>query len=83
MGLILEIPELAGPMVDALEAQLPQQAYRLEFVPSSGSCKECGSIVWISEENGREVRYTREPQTSFSRRIEVNLLSLLPIENQL
>jgi cardiolipin synthase C len=83
MGLILEIPELAGPTVDALEAQLPEQAYRLEFVPSRGVTRECGSIVWISRENGREVRYTNEPQTSFFRRLQVNLLSLLPIESQL
>ena len=83
MGLIIEIPELAGPTVDALEAQLPEQAYRLEFVPGPGPCKECGSIVWISRENGRDVRYTHEPQTSFFRRQLVNLLSLLPIESQL
>jgi cardiolipin synthase C len=83
MGLIIEIPELAGPTVDALEAQLPEQAYRLEFVPSRGVTRECGSIVWISQENGREVRYTHEPQTSFFRRLQVDLLSLLPIESQL
>ncbi len=83
MGLIIEIPALAGPTVDALEAQLPEQAYRLEFVPGPGPCKECGSIVWISRENGREVRCTHEPQTSFLRRQMVNLLSLLPIESQL
>jgi cardiolipin synthase C len=83
MGLIIEIPELAGPRVDTLETQLRQQAYRLEFVPSRGVTKECGSIVWISEENGREVRHTHEPQTSFFRRLQVNILSLLPIESQL
>jgi putative cardiolipin synthase len=83
MGLLIEIPELAGPLADGLEGQLPLQAYRLEFVPSSGVSKQCGSIVWISRENGKEVRYTHEPETSFFRRMKVNLLSLLPIENQL
>jgi putative cardiolipin synthase len=83
MGLLIEIPELAGPLADGLEGQLAQQAYRLEFVPGPGPCKECGSIVWISQENGREVRYTHEPQTSFFRRLKVNLLSFLPIESQL
>jgi putative cardiolipin synthase len=70
-------------LADGLEGQLPLQAYRLEFVPSSGVSKQCGSIVWISRENGKEVRYTHEPETSFFRRMKVNLLSLLPIENQL
>ncbi len=83
MGLLIEIPELAGPLADGLEGQLAQQAYRLEFVPGSGPCKECGSIVWISQEDGREVRYTHEPHASLYRRLLVNLLSLLPIESQL
>jgi putative cardiolipin synthase len=83
MGLVIEIPSLAGPTVEALEASLVETAYRLEFVPGPGPCKECGSIVWHSQENGREVRYTSEPRSSFSRRLKVRLLSFLPIESQL
>jgi isoamylase len=77
------IPESAGPLADSLEAQLGQQAYRLKFVPSRGVTKECGSIVWMSEENGRVVCYTHEPKTSFLRRLQVNILSRFPIESQL
>jgi len=83
MGLVMEIPELAGPVQDSFEARLRETAYHLEFMPGPGPCKECGSIIWISQENGREVRYTHEPHASFYRRLLVNFLSLFPIESQL
>jgi len=83
MGLIIRIPKLARTTAQALEEQLPQSAYRLEFVPGSGPCKECGHIVWFSQENGREVRYTHEPHATFSQRLKVCVCSFLPIESQL
>jgi putative cardiolipin synthase len=83
MGLVVEVPKLTGPAVDRLEKSLVQNAYHLEFVPGPGPCKECGSIVWVSQENGREVRYTREPHASICRRLQVSILSLFPIESQL
>ena len=83
MGLVVEVPKLTGPAVDALEKSLAQDAYRLEFVPGPGPCKECGSIVWVSQEDGREVRYTREPHASLCRRLQVSIFSLIPIESQL
>jgi putative cardiolipin synthase len=83
MGVLVEIPNLTGPAVNALENSLAQNAYRLEFVPGPGPCKECGHIVWVSREEGREVRYTREPHASFWRRLQVNVFSLLPLESQL
>lgn len=83
MGLVIEIPQLTRPAVESLEKSLPQNAYRLEFVPGPGPCKECGSIVWVSQEDGREVRYKREPHASFFRRMQVCILSLLPLESQL
>jgi putative cardiolipin synthase len=83
MGLIVEIPQLTGPAVDSLEKKLAQNAYRLEFVPGPGPCKECGHLVWVSQEDGREMRYTREPRASFCRRLQVCILSLFPIESQL
>jgi cardiolipin synthase C len=83
MGLVIDIPELAATWTDSIETNLAQIAYRVEFVPGPGPCKECGSLVWIGQENGKEVRYTHEPQASLYRRFLVNFLSLLPIESQL
>jgi putative cardiolipin synthase len=83
MGLLVETPQLTRPAVESLEKSLVQDAYRLEFVPGPGPCKECGSIVWHSQENGRDVRYTSEPHASFWRRLQVSIFSLLPLESQL
>ncbi len=83
LGLIIPIPKLARTTAQALEEQLPQNAYHLELVPGCGPCKETAHIVWLSQENGREVRYTHEPHASFSKRFKVGVLSFLPIESQL
>jgi putative cardiolipin synthase len=83
MGLIIHIPKLARTTAQAIAEQLPQSAYRLELVPGCGPCKEGGHIVWLSQENGREVRFTHEPHATFSKRLKVWLLSFLPIESQL
>ena len=83
MGLVIEIPKLVGRAVDTLETKLAESAYRLEFVPGPGPCKECGSVVWHSQENGRAVRYTHEPRAPLGRKLQVFFLSFLPIESQL
>ena len=83
MGLLIEIPQLAGPQAELLEQHLAQNAYRLEFVPGPGPCKECGSIVWHSLEDGNEVLYKHEPHATFSQKVQVFFLSFLPIESQL
>ncbi len=83
MGLLIDMPELAGPFAESLEKTLSADAYRVEFVPGPGPCKECGSLVWITQENGVEARYTNEPESSTGRRMLVNIMSLLPIEDQL
>ena len=82
-GVVVGIPQLAERAARALEKWLPENAYRVEFVPDPGACRECGHLIWESKENGREVSYSREPRASFSRRLKVDLLSLLPIEKQL
>jgi hypothetical protein len=42
-----------------------------------------GDLVWISEENGREVRYTRDPEVGFWRRFSTWFLSILAPESML
>jgi len=83
MGLIIHMPKLARTTAQAVEEQLPQSAYRLELAPGRGPGKECGHLVWLSQENGREARFTNEPHATFCRRFKVCLLSFLPIESQL
>ncbi|HEV8544341.1 MAG TPA: phospholipase D family protein [Verrucomicrobiae bacterium] len=83
MGLVIDIPGVAGPFAESLEKSFGENAYRLEFVPGPGQCKECGSIAWVSQKSGEVTRYTHDPETSFWRRLKVRCLRLLPIEEQL
>jgi putative cardiolipin synthase len=83
IGVVFDVPELAASMSERVKQDLLSDSYRLEFIPSPGPCKECGSINWVSEENGQKKRYTREPGAGFARRLLVAILSFLPIERQL
>jgi len=55
--------------------ELDHNAYRLTL--------EGERIIWISNENGKEVRFFQDPRTTAWQRLTVRLLGLLPIEGQL
>jgi len=42
-----------------------------------------GSLVWVTEDNGQEVRYRSEPQAGFWRNVTSDLFSILPIDDEL
>jgi len=50
---------------------------------SNGSASERDKLEWITEENGKEVRYSHEPKTGLWRRLSVRFLSLFAPEKML
>ena len=42
-----------------------------------------GNLEWVEQINGKEIRYSHEPQTSFWRRFSSGFFSLFPIEKYL
>jgi putative cardiolipin synthase len=76
MGIVLDSPGIAAPVLDRLFRALPAHAYRLRLEAD-------GDIEWVAQENNTEVVYRSEPHTSFWRRFTVGFLRLLPIEGQL
>jgi putative cardiolipin synthase len=50
---------------------------------SNGSASERDELEWITEQNGKEVRYFHEPETGLWRRITVKILSLFAPEKML
>jgi putative cardiolipin synthase len=76
LGILFESPALAAPAAQDVLAGLPRVAWRVELDPASND------LVWIDEARGGE-RLSTEPQTSFLRRLGVNLLRLLPIDSLL
>jgi putative cardiolipin synthase len=80
LGVVFESPELAGPMVESLEARLDRMAWRVESVPGP---EQSTRLNWVTQEGNRTVRKTVEPDCSFSRRLIVALIGWLPVEDQL
>ena len=87
MGILMGSPELAGVIADWRDQSLPELGWRIDVesveVPHSPAGVE-QRLVWISRENGREIRrYDRDPESSIWARIQAMVLRLLPIERQL
>jgi len=72
MGVLFDCPQLARLLPEKTAHNLGDNAYRLEL--------DHNRLVWITRENGKEVRYHSEPNVDFSKRIKVEILSWLPIE---
>ena len=78
LGIIVESPELAKELAQKFEELIqPIFTYRLELDPSDGD------LVWISEEDGKEARFTRDPGVGFWRRFSTGFLSLFAPESLL
>jgi putative cardiolipin synthase len=76
-GLYVESPELAQQLADWMEeAELPENSYRVLL---DGD----GDLVWVTEEDGTEVRYDKDPQSTFWQRFMVGFIGLFPVEDQL
>jgi putative cardiolipin synthase len=82
VGLIIDSPELAQQTALRFEAMAqPENSYALALRPvSAGSTP---GLVWRTQEDGKAVEYTREPARSRWQRVEVEVLSLLPLDAEL
>ena len=76
MGVIIESPELAAPLVKQLYEKAPTHAYEVFL-------NEKGKLRWRTIENGQEVILDKEPQTRWWQRFVVGFLRILPIKSQL
>lgn len=86
MGVVFESPELAGLLGESIDNKIDQQAYRLELkkvVPEDNDAFNEYKLEWVTIEDGREVRYSEEPESSIWRKIGISFLTALPIESQL
>lgn len=76
-GLYVESPELSAQVLAYMnEGVLPENSYRLLL-------DEDGDLVWVTVEDGKEVRYHKDPKSSFGQRFSSWFIGILPIESQL
>jgi putative cardiolipin synthase len=76
-GLYVESPELAAQVIAYTdEGVLPENSYRVLL-------DEEEDLVWVTENEGREVRYEKDPRSTFWQRSVSSVIRVLPIEGQL
>jgi len=73
MGFVIDSPALAQKMEVALSRRFLASAYEVRL-------SDAGKLYWIERREGEWVRHDIEPGTSFWQRLEVWLMSMLPIE---
>jgi putative cardiolipin synthase len=76
-GLYVESPELARQVIEYMEVGVqPENSYRVLL-------DEDGDLVWVTADDGMEVRYHEDPGSTFWQRFMSGLIILLPVEHQL
>ena len=76
-GLYVESPELAQQVIEYMdEGVKPENSYRVLL-------DESGDLYWVTEIDGNEVRYYKEPETTFGQRFMSGFIMILPVEHQL
>jgi putative cardiolipin synthase len=88
VGVIYQVPEMAQLVASSVfDAAVVEGAYRLELVieheDDDGIDVEQEKVIWVDTKEGKETRYTRDPDTSGWRRFNEDVFSILPIESQL
>lgn len=76
MGIYFESPQYAQEIAESIDKQAMVKAYRVVLTDND-------SIQWQTLEDGKEVQFDSEPETSVFQRIKINLLSLIVPESQL
>ena len=77
VGIVFENPQLAAELTQRLEQSLPHVAYQVQLAESGSGLR------WSTRDGDEPVLHTAEPECSFWRKLTVQCLSWLPIENQL
>jgi putative cardiolipin synthase len=76
LGVIIRSPEIATAIVDGFEAKKAEETFEVFL-------NEKGKLRWRSLEDGREVIYKKEPQTTWGQRFMAGFYRMLPIRGQL
>jgi putative cardiolipin synthase len=76
MGVLIESHELAAGLVESVSAALPGAAWQLRL-------NDEGEVEWVDVVDGKEVVYTKPPQTSVWRRFGARVSNLDAFEGQL
>ena len=80
IGIMLRSEEVAEAMSRIFEAVVSKLTFRLELRTDDKGLED---IFWHGMEDGKEKVWTADPNTTFLRRLGIELMGVLPIESQL
>jgi putative cardiolipin synthase len=84
MGVIVDCPDLAEALSKYFDsATAPENAYHVVLVRPEGKPDAPPKLQWIAVDDGKPVTFDHDPETSRWKRMRVDLLRTLPIEDQL
>ena len=82
VGLLIDSPELAEQVIAYMDiGTKPSESYRLELEKDDKDDE--GKLVWVSEQDGKEIREYSDPKSGFWRPVTAWFISLFPIEDQM
>ena len=82
MVIVVKSAELAAKVIDFMDDGVrPQNSYRVVLETNSESGAD--RLVWLTEIDGKQVRYYSEPEAGFWRRFSTWFIGLLPMEKHL
>ena len=77
IGVMIDSPEIAGQVGELMdEGVAPGSAFHVTLDTND-------NLVWSTENNEGKVEYDTDPETNFFYRFMVDLIGMLPIEDQL
>jgi putative cardiolipin synthase len=74
MGLVIGNPVLAQGLTRFFDVEVPMLAYEVRLAADGNS------LEWIERTASGEKHYDTEPETDWSARMRVEMLSILPID---
>ncbi len=79
IGIMVSSTKLAEKMAGGFDTTVEKSAFRLELVTTEGGTE---NIIWHGFEDGQEKTWDTDPHTSWTQRLGVFFLGLLPVESQ-
>jgi cardiolipin synthase C len=84
MGVIVECPELAATLSKYFDsATAPENAFHVVLERPDGKPNAEPVLRWIAVDGGKPVKFDHDPETSTLTRARVQMMRVLPIEDQL
>ena len=82
IGMVINSPDLARQEAERFKRLTdPANSYQVQLKNDQATTQS--RLVWVTKENGKPVEYTDEPSKTISDRLKTDLMSILPLDDEL